>query len=335
MKIEEVKKINLGHYPTPVEKLDNLSRQTGAGPLYIKRDDLTGPALGGNKTRKLEYLLREALDTGCTAVITYGGVQTNHGRTTVGACVKLGLTPILVLYGSKPGLISGNLTLDYMMGADIYYLEEDARLPQLKREIFEKYEAMGDKIYDIPIGGSNALGGVGYVMAVPEILGQLAEKNITIDRLVCTVGSLGTFGGLVAGAKYFKADFEVIGVPVWPEAKGKLEHQTAKYCRELSLAYDMGITVQESDIKIAYGPEEAPYSGKAYNEPDSITREALLLLARTEAIFLDPTYTGKTFRGFLDLARDGRPSMFLHSGGWVAIWTREHLDDMQNQIQQK
>lgn len=337
MKIENLKKIQLGYYPTPVEKMDNLSKAIGAGHLYIKRDDLTGPALGGNKTRKLEYLLKDAIDNGCSAAITYGGIQTNHGRTMVGACIKLGLKPILVLMGSKPDYISGNLTLDHLMGADIYYLEDEQLLPQLKKEIFAKYEATGDKIYDIPIGGSSALGGVGYMMAVKEIMDQLKADHIKLDYLFVTVGSLGTFGGLIVGAEYFGADFKVIGIPVWPEPKGKVEHQAAKYCNILNQTYNLGLTIGEKDISIAYGPEDAPYSGEAYNQPDRITREYVMLLARTEAIILDPTYTGKTFRGFVEMVKggmmeEGKTAMFLHTGGAPAIWTKEHLDDMQEQI---
>lgn len=341
MKLEALEKIHLGYYPTPIERLDRLAGFLGIQEeetaLYIKRDDMTGPAFGGNKTRKLEYLMKEALDQGCTAALTYGGVQTNHGRTTVGACIKVGLKPILILYGKEPEYISGNLTLDYLMGADVYFLEDEAGLPRLKDEIYQKYEGDGDKIYDIPIGGSNELGGVGYLMAVREIMEQLRQEKIKLDYLICTVGSMGTFGGLVTGARYFGADFEVIGVPVWPEPKGKIEHQMAKYCNKVSEKYELGISFQDRDIKIAYGPDESPFSGEEYNKPDSVTRGYMRLLARTEAILLDPTYTGKTFRGFVELVqggllKGGKKAMFLHTGGGTAIWTKEHLDAMQEEI---
>jgi D-cysteine desulfhydrase family pyridoxal phosphate-dependent enzyme len=334
MKIEELKKVSLGHYPTPLEIMENLTETMGKGNLYIKRDDVTGPAFGGNKTRKLEYLFREALDMGCTAVLTVGGSQTNHGRTTVGAAVKLGLKPILVLSGDEPTYLSGNLTLDAMMGADIYFAptgQED----RVIEEVVKKYEERGDKVYQIPLGGSNYLGAVGYIMSVKEILDQMKERGLTIDHLVCTVGSMGTYAGLLIGAKYFDAPFDVIGVPVMP---GDKDEEVLAYANEVCRRFDLGITVEEEDVKVVYGPEDFPYAGLAYNEPDPITREAVMMMAKTEAIMLDPTYTGKAFRGFLELIdqedwiKPDESALFLHTGGAMALWTKEHLDDMQDQL---
>lgn len=338
MMVENVQKIQLGYYPTPLEKMDNMTKLLGKGELFIKRDDATGPAFGGNKTRKLEYLMKEAIDTGCTAVLTIGGTQTNHGRTTVGAAVKLGLKPILVLMGEDTGYLSGNLNLDAMMGADIYFVSKPSKLMEAIGDIVAKYEAQGDKVYRIPGGGSNPLGAVGYIMSIKEILQQMQERQLKIDHLVCAVGSMGTFGGMMLGAKYFNAPFDVIAVPVSPEKKGQKEIEVAKFVNEVSRVYDMGVEITAEDVRIAYGPEDAPYSGAAYNEPDALTREAIITLARQEGIMLDPTYTGKAFRGFMDivrrgeLIRDGESAMFIHSGGAMALWTKEHLDDMQEQL---
>ena len=338
MSVENVRKVKLGNYPTPLEKMENMTKLLGKGDLYIKRDDVTGPAFGGNKTRKLEYLIREAIDTGCTAVLTVGGTQTNHGRTTVGAAVKYGLKPILALSGTDTGYLSGNLNLDAMMGADIYFLT-----PGLAREdgidaIVKKYEEQGDKVYVIPAGGSNPVGAVGYIMSVKEILDQMAEQNIRIDHVVCTVGSMGTFGGMILGAKYFNAPFDIIAVPVSPAPKGEKEKDVAEFVNKVSETYGMGITITPEEVKIAYGPDDAPYSGERYNKPDPITREAIITLAKNEGIFLDPTYTGKTFRAFMDLVKEGdlikegENAMFIHTGGAMALWTKEHLDDMQDQL---
>lgn len=338
MSIENLKKVNLGHYPTPIEKMENITKMLGKGDLYIKRDDKTGPAFGGNKTRKLEYLLQEALDTGCTAVMTFGGTQTNHGRTTVGAAVKLGLKPILVLSGGDTGYLSGNLTLDALMGADIYFVKAPSKLQEVTNDVIKKYEEQGDKVYVVPVGGSNLLGAAGYIMSVKEILDQMNEENIKIDHIVCTVGSMGTFAGLILGAKYFNAPFDIIAVPVSPAPKGQKEKDVVKYANEVSWYHGLGVTITEDDVKIAYGPDDEPYSGEAYNKPDSITREAIITAAKMEGIMLDPTYTGKTFRGLLDMVKDenfikaGESAMFIHTGGAMALWTKEHLDDMQEQL---
>ena len=282
--------------------------------------------------------MQEALDTGCTAVMTIGGTQTNHGRTTVGAAVKLGLKPILVLMGEDTGYLSGNLNLDAMMGADIYFVADPAKLREAMADIVAKYEAQGDKVYMIPGGGSNPLGAVGYIMSVKEILQQMEEQQLKIDHLVCAVGSMGTFAGLILGAKYFNAPFDVIAVPVSPEDKRQKVIDTVNFANEVSRAYDMGIEIRPEDVMIELGPDDAPYSGEAYNKPDPLTREAIITLAKNEGIMLDPTYTGKAFRGFVDmvkrgeLIKEGENAMFIHTGGAMALWTKEHLDDMQDQL---
>ena len=221
MSIENIKKVKLGYYPTPIEKLGKITEILGKGDLYIKRDDMTGPAFGGNKTRKLEYLLQEALDTGCTAVLTVGGTQTNHGRTTMGAAIKLGLKPILVLEGKDNGYLSGNLTLDALMGTDIYFVENSEDMPAAIQKVCDKYAAQGDKVYCIPEGGSNTLGAIGYIMSIKEIMEQTAEMGIKLDHIVCTVGSMGTYAGMLLGVKYFNAPFDIIAVPVSPGEKAE------------------------------------------------------------------------------------------------------------------
>lgn len=340
MSVENLKKVSLGHYPTPIEKMENMTKLLGKGDLYIKRDDTTGPAFGGNKTRKLEYLMQEALDGGYTAVMTFGGTQTNHGRTTVGAAVKLGLKPILVLSGGDTGYLSGNLNLDAMMGADIYFVKDPAKTADVAADVIKKYEARGDKVYVVPVGGSNLLGAVGYIMSVKEILEQMKEQNLKIDHVFCTVGSMGTFAGMILGAKYFNAPFDIIAVPVSPAEKGVKEKDVVKYANEVSRYHNMGIEICEKDVKIAYGPDDLPYSGEAYNKPDKTTREYIIMLAKNEGIMLDPTYTGKTFRGFVDcikhgeFVKDGESAMFIHTGGAMALWTKEHLDDMQSQLRE-
>lgn len=336
MKLEDRKKLHLGEYPTPLEPMNNLTKKYGKGKLYIKRDDIAGPAFGGNKTRKLEYIMKEALDEGYTAMLTVGGPQTNHGKTTVAAAVKLGLKPILVLGGPAPEYLSGNLTLDAMMGADIVFAGDD--MPGAVQATIERYEAQGDKVYNLPGGGTAATGITGYIVAVKEIMEQIEEMGIHPKYVVCAVGSLGTYGGLNLGVRYYNAPFQILGVPVSPMPdEGAWREKTAKFLNEMSEFYEMGIHIDPAELLINNGPADAPYSGQAYNQPDSLTRKYMFEMAREEGVILDPTYTGKAFRGFLDMVETGyikadEDAIFLHTGGATAVWTKEHLDDMQGEL---
>ncbi len=348
MKIQDLTYVNAGYTDTPLEPMDRLAKALGRnGGLYIKRDDMTGLALGGNKARKLNYIVKYALDNGYTALMTFGGVQTNHGRLTVAAAVRYGLKPILVLKGARPDYMSGNLLLDRLMGADIYFVDTSAAdslpaeeqaaarqkfLDKVSAEIMEKYEAQGDKVLSIPVGGQTFIGSAGYVQAVPEIMRQMKEQNIKARHLVVGYGSTGTFAGLWAGARYYNAPFEVIGVPIEPDYRPVQE--TVDFINGLSAYFDMGFTCTAGDLHLEMGEGSHFYGGTGYNEPDSITRSYIGLLARTEGIFTDPCYTGKVFHGFVDMldrgvisAEDG--AIFMHTGGAPGLWSKEHLDDMQ------
>lgn len=336
MKLEDIKKVSLGSYPTPLQKMEHLTRQVGRGNLYIKRDDTTGPAFGGNKTRKLEYIMQDALEGGYTAMLTVGGPQTNHGRTTVAAAVALGLKPILVLSGAAPDTLSGNLVLDAMMGTDIVFAGDD--MPGAVAATIARYEAQGDKVYNLPVGGTGIPGVLGYTMAVPEIMQQCKEMGIAPKWLVTASGSLGTFGGLVLGAKLYNAPFEVVAIPVSPLGED-YRQRAADFINASAAHYGLDVAVAPEQLRVEPGPADAPYAGQAYNRPDPITRAAMFRLASTEGILLDPTYTGKGFRGMLDLVETGvipagDDVIFLHTGGAVALWTKEHLDDMQQQLRE-
>ena len=334
MKVENLPKIKLGAYPTPLEKMSRLSALFGKGDLFIKRDDLTGPALGGNKTRKLEYLLQDAVSQGCTAVLTVGGPQTNHGRATAAAAINLGLKPILVLSGNKPEYLSGNLTLDAMMGVDIIF--DNCHMEEAVKTAVEHYENQGEKVYFIPMGGSDHIGTLGYIMAVPELMRQIEELGIGAKYLVCSSGSMGTYAGLNLGARYFGAAFKVIGIPTKP-LEDSYVIQAADFINQISARYDMGVTVRADELLIRNGPADKPYSGAAYNEPDPLTRKYIYMMAKTQGIILDPTYTGKSFRGFCEMLETGEieagsEPIYLHTGGMAAVWTKEHLDAMQGEL---
>ncbi len=382
MKIESLKSVPAGYTDTPLEPMPRLAAALGLDAahcgLYIKRDDMTGLALGGNKARKLNYIIQYALENGYTALMTFGGVQTNHGRLTAAAAVRYGLKPILVLKGQKPDYLSGNLLLDRLMGTDLYFVDTSAadRLPAAEQaaakqqyldkcaaQIIADYEARGDKVLSVPVGGQTVIGSAGYVQAVPEIMAQMKAQGIRAKYLVVGYGSTGTFAGLWAGAKYYHAPFEVIGIPIEPDFRPIEE--TAAFINELSSYFELGFTCGKEELHLEFGfgaagssPSgsasfagsdsagcgscggSAPsgscgYGGIGYNEPDAVTESYIELLARTEAIFVDPCYTGKVLHGYIDLlkrgiirAEDG--AIFMHTGGAPGLWTKEHLDHMQD-----
>ncbi len=345
MKIENMQKITTGFYNTPIHKLENLSKKYGMN-IYIKRDDLTGYAIGGNKLRKLDYLLQDALDKGCNVLLTYGGVQTNHGRLTAAVAAKFGLKCGIIMSGPAPKKASGNLVLDKMMGADLFFMDDtdfqseekkikDEKYKQLVEkttaEVIKLYESQGDKVYVIPIGGSNEVGAAGYVMAAKEIKNQLEEMNVKIDYLFTGFGSAGTFGGLYLGAKYFNTGFKPIGVAVAHMNDEEIQAK-ADYIKKINEFLDLGVDVLEDDMWIEKG-----YVGISYNVPDALTREYVYMMAREEAVILDACYTGKAFRGMIEMIEQGKISkdknvMLLHTGGSPGLFSEGHLDAMQEEL---
>ena len=325
MKLEAMPRYPLLCGPTPLQRMENLEKTLGCGPLYIKRDDLTPLGLGGNKTRKLEFLLGDALAKGANTLVTVGGVQTNHGRLTAAAAAKAGLACTLVLDGARPQQLSGNLLLDCLLGATLVYTNGRDTAAVIE-ETLAALRAAGKAPYFIPEGGSNAVGSAGYLAMVPELLAQVNTLPNPPAHLVCTMGSLGTFTGLWLGAKAFGAPFTVTGVAVNP-ATGYTREKAAALVNEMSDLYELGVAVAPGDMDIIYADASHDYAGVGYNVPDAKTRAAVELLACTEGIFLDPCYTAKSFRGFCDIARElGGGAVFVHTGGTPALWTQEHLN---------
>lgn len=340
-------RVSTGFVPTPLHEMTNLTHSVGKARLLIKRDDLTGLAGGGNKTRKLDYLIREALDQGCTTILTYGGPQTNHGRLTIAAARRFGLKAVLMCYGRPPEYASGNIALNRIMGAEMVFMDSSRirELPaadqaaayyrlrdQATTAVVDRHARQGDRVYIIPIGGHSLLGTLGYVDVVREIMGQLDSMGSEADYLVTTYGSSGTFAGLYLGAKLYGAPFRLIGITVAPQPAG-YKARLIQHMNEVSRHYGLGIEIpDDEEISI-----EEDYRGTAYNVPDAETRQAIYRLARGEGILVDPCYTGKAFRGFLDLVEtekigSDKTAIFLHTGGIPAIWTKEHLDAMQDEI---
>lgn len=310
--------------PTPVEKLYRLSAELSGPTIYVKRDDLLGLMGGGNKTRKLEFLVADALSRDADTLITCGAVQSNHCRLTLAAAVKEGMKCRLVLEerveGSYNPEASGNNFLFRLLGVEkIKVVPGGSNMMKEMQDVADDVAAEERKAYIIPGGGSTPIGATGYVACAEEILAQSFEKGLNIDHIVCASGSAGTHAGLVAGFYGNNSDIPVIGVNV---SRTKNEQEELVYDLVQSTAAHVGI---KSSI-----PREAvvcfdEYVGPGYSLPTPEMVEAVRMLAMTEGILIDPVYTGKAMSGLIDLIRKGYFSkdenvLFVHTGGSPAIY---------------
>ena len=298
-------KVSLGVFPTPVQQLENISRLLGT-QVYIKRDDLTGIGLGGNKVRKLEYLLAEAKAQGAEVVFTTGGAQSNHAMLTAAAAKKLGMEPILILKKKGVTARQGNQLLEHLMGVDVRFMDTND-YADIYAEMDRVGKAMGRPYYKIPCGGSNALGTLGYVDCVREI----RDQGYSFDHIICAEGSGGTMAGLALGAKLYMPCARVTGMMVDTDP---FEEITLRLMREAAalLGRDIEIGAEDFDLRDLCGP--------GYAIPSEEGDAAVRLMAETEGLFLDPVYTGKAFAGLTAMAKEGafKPAdrvLFLHSGG--------------------
>jgi len=298
-------KVSLGIFPTPVHRLDNISRMLGTN-VYVKRDDMTGIGLGGNKVRKLEYLLADAKAQGAEVVFTTGGAQSNHAMLTAAAAKKLGMTPILILKKRGVTARQGNQLLEHLMGVDVRFMDTDD-YADIYAEMDRAGKVLGRPYYKIPCGGSNALGTLGYVDCVREI----RDQGMHADHIICAEGSGGTMAGLALGAKIYLPGTRVTGMMVDSDP---FEEITVRLMREAAalLGADMEISAEDFDLRDLCGP--------GYAIPSEEGNAAVALMASQEGIFLDPVYTGKAFAGLIAMAKEGafRPDdkvLFLHSGG--------------------
>ena len=324
--------MNLSQFPrrrytvgnTPLEKLERLSALFSSHNIYCKRDDLLGLAGGGNKTRKLEFLMADALAQGADTVITCGAVQSNHCRLTLAAANKEGLACQLVLEQRVPDsykrYANGNNFLFDLLGVEeVHVVEGGADMAAKMESVADSLRSRGRKPYIIPGGGSNAIGGLGYVACAQEILQQSFEMDINIDALVCTSGSTGTHAGILTGIIGNNAHIPVIGIGI--NRKKEPQRQAVyELCAKLS---------EKLNLKEAPALEDVivfdDYIGEGYSRVTEGMMEAVKLLARTEAILLDPVYTGKTMAGMIDLLhkgyfKDKKNILFLHTGGAPALY---------------
>jgi D-cysteine desulfhydrase family pyridoxal phosphate-dependent enzyme len=324
MDLDNIPRIALAHLPTPLEPMERLGAELGVPRLLVKRDDCTGLALGGNKTRKLEFLMAEALEAGADCVITAGGLQSNHVRQTAAAATKLGLAAHLVLTRKVPWRKddydrAGNILLDRLLGAEIHILPAGGDRTAGMDTLAAKLRAAGGRPYIIPLGGSNATGALGYVVCARELLIQAEALRGGLDTIVLASSSGGSQAGLVAGLAALGHPARVIGVEVDGARDG-----VAAAVREVAAA-----TAERLDL----GPDEvaarveviAGYGGPGYGLPTPEMRRAVEMAARHEGLLLDPVYSGKAMAGLIGLISEGRfrPDdrvVFLHSGGTPALF---------------
>ncbi|MCJ7579889.1 MAG: D-cysteine desulfhydrase family protein [Candidatus Aminicenantes bacterium] len=338
-KIQKYPKKDLIQRPTPFYKLENLSQVLGGPQIYIKRDDLTGLAFGGNKSRKLEYIMQDILDKGADVVVTWAALQSNWCLQTAAAAKKYGIKPILVLFKTSnlPEESDGNLLLDSLLGADIrirsaekgqIIREEEAE--ELLADVIREVKQKGLKPYFAPIGGSMVggsmdvpLGAIGYVDAYVEMVEQASNLDVDVDYVLHASGSGGTQAGLTVGAVAMGNKVRVIGISV-SEDKKSYSERVWKISGDTSESLHLDIQVKLNDVIV-----HDEYIKEGYGIINKDVSEAIRITAENEGIFLDPVYTGKAMAAFIDLISKGHFKkndnvVFFHTGGTAALFPNKH-----------
>jgi len=324
MQLSKFPRVSLAHLPTPLELMPRLSEHLGGPDIYVKRDDCTGLATGGNKTRKLEYSMGEALAQGADTVVTVGAVQSNHVRQTAAAACKLGLACEVLLEHrvQDPSEIyasSGNVFLDRVFGANLREFPAGTDFDIEMAKVADEIRENGGSPYIVPGGASNTVGALGYVGCGIEMLEQFAEQDLDIDHLVTATGSAGTHAGLAVGIRGSGSDLPILGIGV--NAPQDVQEERV-YKLSLATADLVGAPgcVSREDI-IA----DCHYIGPGYGKPTDSMNEAILMLARFEGLLFDPVYSGKALAGMIDYVRQGRFTkgqkiVFLHTGGSAGLF---------------
>ena len=324
MHLARFPRVFLAHLPTPLEKLDRLSKELGGPEIWIKRDDCTGMSTGGNKTRKLEFLMAEALAQGADTVITQGATQSNHARQTAAFSAKLGLACHILLEdrtGSNDANYNtnGNVLLDHLHGATTSKRAGGMDMAAEMELLADRLRAEGRKTYIIPGGGSNPTGALGYVNCAFELVGQANDRGLVIDHIVTATGSAGTQAGLITGLKALNAGIPLLGIGV-RAPKEKQEESVFNLAQRTAEKLGCPGVVQRGDVVA-----NTDYVGAGYGIPRADTLEAIRMFAQLEAILLDPVYSGKGAAGLIDLVRKGHFKkgervVFLHTGGAAGLF---------------
>ena len=330
MLLSDFPRVSLAHLPTPLEHLPRLSEHLGGPDIYVKRDDCTGLATGGNKTRKLEFAMAEALRQGADTVVTVGAVQSNHVRQTAAAACKLGLKCEVLLEHrvaspSRYYTESGNVLLDRIFGATLRQYPDGTDFDVAMREVADEVTADGGKPYIIPGGASNEVGALGYVNCAIELLEQIEERGLDIGHIVTATGSAGTQGGLIVGLKAMQSEIPLLGIGVNVRREKQEQKVYELACDTAEYIGKPGVVAREDVVA------NCDYVGAGYGVPTEGMNEAVLLLARFEGLLFDPVYSGKALAGMIDLIRSGslgsRDIVFLHTGGAVALFA--YTDQLQ------
>lgn len=312
-------KYSLGVFPTPLEHLTNLSNKYGNYQFYIKRDDNSGLASGGNKVRKLQYLIYDALQKGCDTIITAGAQQSNHCRQTAAACNKAGLECHLLLGGDKPSDYSGNLLLSHLLGANIHFSGDNGKGEEIE-ELKKKLENVGRKVYVIPYGGSNLLGAFGFVDAIKELKQQLTEMNLNIDYIFFASSSGGTQAGLQLGIDLYALKIKLM--PINIDKKGFKDKSLDEYVFGLLQQGKVSFKIDKR-YSIIDANTIKGYDSQGYGVVTENEKSAIKELAQTEGILLDPVYSGRAFYGMMDHVKnkmipENSNILFWHTGGLPA-----------------
>lgn len=323
MLLDSFPRVPLAHLPTRLEALPRLSEELGGPAIHVKRDDCTGLATGGNKTRKLEFSMAAALEDGADTVITQGAVQSNHVRQTAAAACKLGLSCEVLLehrveQPTEAYTSSGNVLLDRIFGARLREYPDGTDFDAAMAEVADQVSAAGGKPYIIPGGASNRIGALGYVNCAVELLGQIDEQQLDVSHIITATGSAGTQAGLVVGLKAMDSDIPLLGIGV---KAPKDEQESKVYELACDTAEYIGApgNIERGDVVA-----NCDYVGEGYGVPTEAMNEAVLMLARLEGLLFDPVYSGKALAGMIDLIQRGEISgdniVFLHTGGSAALF---------------
>lgn len=325
--IEYPPRLSLANLPTPLTLLNQFEGVPEDVSIWVKRDELTGMEVSGNKIRKLEFSIAEAKEQGCDTLITCGGIQSNHCRATAILGARLGMKVHLILRGEKPDNPGGNLLMDYLSGARITYLsvKEWPGHDKVAEEIQEQYQSEGNKAFFIPVGASDEVGLWGYIAAAEELKKDFARHGIAPDYVVCATGSGGTQGGLLVGAELFELGTKCVAFNVSDDA----DYFENKIIEDVTLwkqRYNQSFDLDSLSITTIEG-----YLGPGYGKADSCVFETIAELAKADGLFLDPVYTGKAFHGMVSELNKGaqgklpnaKTVVFIHTGGLFGVFPQQ------------
>ena len=328
--MNKISRLHIAHHPTPIEELPRLSKALGGPHLLIKRDDQTGLAFGGNKTRKLEFLVAEAQEQGAKTLISGGAMQSNHCRQTAAAAARYGFECTLVLTGELPAQPSANLLLDQLFGAKIVAVPDRKDRDRILQETFDNAVAEGKKPYLVPYGGSSPTGALGYAFAMEELMSQAKDLRVLqelggLDYIVFGTSSGGTHAGLVLGQRLFGFKGKVLGISI-DESEEWLKKNVSALATSASERLGERIEFTQADVLA-----NADYCGAGYGVLTDAEREAVNLFAKYEGLLLDPVYTGRAAAGMIDLVRKGffkkdERVLFWHTGGQPALFADKYAN---------